>query len=183
MRRRGPARRQPGGGGASRGRASAKALARPAGTREDIAVRVSESSGWRFGSSVTVAATNSSRSTNAGTLRTCPQLSPPGRSWRLRAALGNSGRAPPAGLCSAAQGVFLRPRPLFTARRVWFADFTQRLHPPFPTPLFTKGEETGCGGHRPGPHPKMRSPSPSLRVELFRESGTSFKGLFWLTSG
>lgn len=153
MRRRGPARRPPGGGGASRGRASAEALARPAATGAGIAVRVFEGGGWRFGSSVTVAVTNSSRPTNAGTSRSCLQPSLPGRSWRLPAASRNSGRAPPAGLCSAAQLVVLRPRLLFTARRVWFAGFTQRLHRPFPTPLFPKGKETGCDGHRPGPHP------------------------------
>lgn len=134
MRRRGPARRLPGGGGASRGCASAESLTRLAATRAGIAVRVSGGGGWGFGSSVTVAATNGLRPTNASTSRSCPQPSPPGRNCRFLPRQRTVVARPPRGIVPPPKGVVLCPRLLFTADLVWFAGFTA---PPPALPNYT----------------------------------------------
>lgn len=145
MRRRGPARRRPGEGGASRGRAGAEALARQADSFAILAVR---GGGYSLGSSATVAVTERLATHKRWHIALLPATvlsrggagaRPPSQGPRLSDPRGALFRGPRGRPAPRPKGSPRAAAPLSTTPPVLFAGFTQCLLWPFPTLLFPKG--------------------------------------------
>lgn len=142
MRRRGPARRRPGEGGASTG---AQAQRRSRGRRRLSRVEVLgiEGGGWRPGSAGTVAVTEDLATSKHLNIALMPATVPSWGGAGLRCRVWDPLCAPRAGLLF--RGPRGRParRPRCLPTPVLFAVFTQRLLRLFPSPLFPKGKSNG----------------------------------------
>lgn len=162
MRRRGPARRQPGGGGASTG---AQAQRRSRGRRRLSRVEVLgiEGGGWRPGSAGTVAVTEDLATGKHLNIALLPATVPSWGGAGLRCRVWDPLCAPRAGLCSAAQGVVPRGGPaiyplLFRLLVSHSASSgSSHLH------SSPKEKATDCLSHRPEPPPLKGKRSKPLR--------------------
>lgn len=142
MRRRGPARRWPGGGGASTG-AQAQRRSRSRRRLSRVEVLGIEGGGWRPGSAGTVAVTEDLATNKYLNIALMPRNRPLlGRSRASLPRLVSGLRAPRGALFRGPRGRPAR-RPRCLPIPVLFAVFTQRLLRLFATPLFPKGKRNG----------------------------------------